>query len=538
MKNSIFIFFMILTFPLVAQPQVGKWMKFEHELTSSELYDNPVCFQLRATLTAPSGREIEILGFWDGGKLWKIRFSPDEIGTWTFQTDFSDEDNDGLHQKEGSFECVPNQSNLEIYKRGPVKHPKGSYHLSYQDGTPFFWVACTAWNGALKSTDEEWDTYLQHRKDHHYNVIQFVTTQWRGADQNAEGQVAYEGTGRIRINPEFFKRIDQKIDRINEFGLIAAPVLLWALPFGDGRELSPGYALPDNEAIVLANYIVARYGGNQVVWILGGDGKYTDELEDRWKYIGRSVFGKGNQYVVTTHPMGSSWYGDIYADEPWIDLIGYQSSHNNQARVVNWINKGPMSQQWNQLPPRPLINMEPNYEEIHFKIDAEDVRNASYWSIFATPPAGITYGANGIWPWIRPGETILNHRHDPGTSSWRESINFPGSLQIGYLSEFINQYEWWKLTPSQEILVEQPGDQQFNHFISVVKNDDSSLIMAYLPVLQEIKIYNPDHLNYEGQWFDPVNNVYLEATLVNSQGIVSTTPPSASDHVLILKKVN
>ena len=37
------------------------------------------------------------------------------------------------------------------------------------------------------------------------------------------------------------------------------------------------------------------------------------------------------------------------------------------------------------------------------------MRNASYWSILATPTAGITYGANGIWPWLREGEEILNH---------------------------------------------------------------------------------------------------------------------------------
>jgi hypothetical protein len=42
--------------------------------------------------------------------------------------------------------------------------------------TPFFRTACTAWNGAMKSTEVEWETYLKQRRDKHYNVIQYITT--------------------------------------------------------------------------------------------------------------------------------------------------------------------------------------------------------------------------------------------------------------------------------------------------------------------------------------------------------------------------
>lgn len=34
------------------------------------------------------------------------------------------------------------------------------------------------------------------------------------------------------FRPSFFQRLDRKVDRINEHGLVAAPVLLWALPTG------------------------------------------------------------------------------------------------------------------------------------------------------------------------------------------------------------------------------------------------------------------------------------------------------------------
>ena len=161
-----------------------------------------------------------------------------------------------------------------------------------------------------------------------------------------------------------------------------------------------------------------------------------------------------------------------------------------------------MSKEWSELKPMPYINMEPNYEEIRFKIDAEDVRNASWWSIFATPIAGITYGANGIWPWIREGEEILNHRHPPGTSTWRKSIDFPGSIQVGYLSHFIQSVEWWQYYPAQELLMDQPGDDVYNEFVSIVATADRTGIMAYFPTKQVIDIRNPQQHKYKLTWFD------------------------------------
>ena len=529
---------LIFRMNLFAIDQIGQWRCYEKSFTSSVEYANPLyeVKEFKAEFQSPCGRVKTIRGFWDGGREWKIRFCPDETGTWTFTTICSDEKNSGLHQITDSFECVRGRGQLDIYNHGVITHPKGSYHLTYADGTPFFWVACTAWNGALLSTEAEWDQYLEHRAKHGYSVIQFVTTQWRGAAANRLGQVAFTGCGRIQLNVDFFKYMDQKIQRINDYGLVAAPVLLWALPFGQGMELSPGYYLPEREAILLARYMVARFGGYHVVWILGGDGKYVDDLEQRWKNIGRGVFGDEHPGLVAQHPMGRSWIGQAYKDEAWLDIVGYQSSHSNAPERVDWINKGPMSQEWGQLPPKPIINLEPNYEEIRFKIKAVDVRNACWWSVFATPPAGITYGANGIWPWIREGDTILNHRHAPGVSPWYKSIDFPGSIQIGYLGNMLRQYPWWRLKPAPEILAEQPGEKKAHDFIAVVKTDSDDLIMAYVPGQLTVKLFNPRQLNYKGKWFDPVNNQYAPAKIGGGPELLELVVPGEGDFVLVLQE--
>ncbi len=519
--------------------QTAKYDRFEHTFSSSKDYENALydvnTFDI--TFSSPSGREKTVRGFWDGGRNWKVRFMPDEVGVWNFRSISSDTNNSGLHEVKGTFECIENESELDIYQKGNLIQPKGTYHLSLADGTPFFWTACTAWNGALKSTDEEWDYYLNNRKAHHYNTIQLVTTQWRGGTSNAEGKVAFTGSGRITLDPTFFDRIDQKIEEANEKGLVVSPVILWALPFGEGSEFSPGYYLPIKEAVLLAKYIVARYQGNHVLWTLGGDGKYYGDLEERWKSIGSQVFGEGKHLgLVTLHPHGLSWIGDLYEDQEWYDVVTYQSSHSNEANTVNWINKGPVADRWQKIRPVPLINTEPNYEEIGFKITANDVRNASYWSVFAAPISGITYGANGIWPWLRNGEEIENHGSSKGTHTWKESLDFYGSHQIGYLHEMISKFDWVKFRPANELLVEQPGDKVFNHFVSVVANEDKSTILVYSPVKQLVKLFVLDGIEYNVRWFDPVKNSY-QAISLNKQGhVLEFENPLEQDMVLILER--
>ena len=525
-----------------------QWGIFEQRFYSETRYENPLheVRPFQVTFTAPSGAQKTVRGFWNGEHDWRVRLMPDETGVWHYRTQCSDADNAALHEQEGQFDCQPNANPLALYRHGAIGHRPGERFLRHADDTPFFYAACTAWNGPLKSTDAEWSTYLAHRAEHHYTAVQFVATQWRGCDINSQLQTAYTGHRRIAINPAFFQHLDHKVDQINAHGLLAAPVLLWALPFGAGRSLSPGVTLPRDQAVLLAQYLVARYGGHHVLWLLGGDGYYLNFYERRWKRIGRKVFGRRSPAdgappvaspAVALHPMGRSWIGEAYAQEPWLNVVGYQSGHGTDRASVDFITRGPAAQTWAKLPARPTINMEPCYEELRPEVDAEAVRNASYWSVFATPPAGITYGANGIWPWIRPGERILNHGalgRQP-TRSWQESIDLPGSRQVGYLAEFMQQFRWWELFPDVSLLTEQPGDADYLRFVSVLRSDDYRTVLVYMPVGASVELRNPQRLAYRLRWFDPAENVYEPNETDADEDIIQLAPPNAQDTVAVLE---
>src|SRR6266850_1725401 len=73
------------------EPLVARWERFEKTFDSSVSYANSIQeANLSAIFTSPSGENFKIHGFWDGGRTWRVRFSPNQPGKWTYKTTCSD----------------------------------------------------------------------------------------------------------------------------------------------------------------------------------------------------------------------------------------------------------------------------------------------------------------------------------------------------------------------------------------------------------------------------------------------------------------
>src|SRR5512140_890055 len=71
----------------IKMPVVPKWSRFEHVFRSSVAYTNPLQqASLTVMCTSPQGEVSRVSGFWDGGRTWRVRFSPAQPGHWTFHT--------------------------------------------------------------------------------------------------------------------------------------------------------------------------------------------------------------------------------------------------------------------------------------------------------------------------------------------------------------------------------------------------------------------------------------------------------------------
>lgn len=524
-------------------PEVPRWTRFELDLTSSGLFEHPLQeVEVRVEFTSPAGTRHTVLAFWDGERSWKARFSPGEVGQWSYRTS-SDPFDPGLAGITGGFQCVPYSGSNPVFLRGPIQVSKNRLHLVDSAGTPFFWMADTAWNGPLRASAADWQTYLEDRRNKEFTVIQFVTTQWRAAETDEQRQVAFSGSRTLQVHPDFYRRLDQRVDAINEAGLVAAPVLLWALP-GDRPGWSPGVDLPEDQLILLARYSVARYGAHRVVWILSGDGDYRGERAEKWIRIGRAVFGNGTvgaDRLVTMHPMGRHWVADEFRQEDWYGFVGYQSGHGDSEDALRWLVQGPPALQWNQPPLLPVINLEPNYEGhvgyTHKRvIDAHAVRRAAYWSLLVTPPAGVSYGAHGIWSWNLEKGTPLHHPGSGEALPWYEALQLPGSAQMHSLARLFTSLEWWRLRPAPELLASQPGEEDPRHFVPAALSESGRWALLYLPERLSLSLnleWLPDTSTV--RWFNPRTGEWEQdkAPAGVRLGPPKTfTPPSDGDWIL------
>ncbi|MDQ3814109.1 MAG: DUF4038 domain-containing protein [Armatimonadota bacterium] len=488
---------------------------------------------LQVELTAPNGQTRTILGYWDGGQTWGVRFRPDQEGTWRYRA-ISAPAVDGLHGRQGTFSCQRTTATDRFLQHGPVRVAANGYYLEHSDGTPFFWLGDTVWNGPMLSARDDWEIYLGDRVAKRFTLIQFnALAPWRTAPTDAEGQVAFTGRDPIQINPRYFQRLDERMDAIAAHGLLAVPVLIWSLTAKD-----PGHYLSEADCIRLARYQVARYGAYHVVWILAGDNHYKNADAERWKRIGRAVFDGQAHAPVTTHPTGMNWPWESWREERWLDILGYQSGHGDGDAVLRWIHSGPPSQHWQEEPHRPRINLEPPYEghrayESKQPHTAYTVRRACYWSLLNAPTAGLTYGGHGVWSWhTAPGQPPTNHGGSGVALTWREALDLPGSTHMKYLSEWFTSLPWWTLRPAQDMLASQPRSDDPARFVAAARSETGDIAVLYLPVGGAVTL-KPGAIGTgsRAEWFDPRSGQRIPADNADN----AFRAPDEQDWVLVLR---
>ena len=528
--------------PAHAQKTAVRYGVFEESMLSTKQYANPIQdVQVTVTITDPRGNQKEVEAFWDGFSVWKFRYMPRMVGPHTFTVRCSDPSNPGLNAPGDRFVAVEYRGENELLKRGPIVLSETRRYFQHADGTPFFLVSDTAWNGPLLADDEEWERYLKERKAQNFNTIQFVMTQWRAAYADAEGQTAFSGIDSIAINPSFFQRIDERMKTLNEQGFVGLPVLLWALT--SNKRESPGEVLPQEQAAILARYIVARYNASNVMWLLGGDGDYRAEKAERWKYIGREVFPAVRKTnLVSLHPRGMQdpWPG--LKDEPWLDFLNYQTGHGSDAAKWKWNATQGTAAGWKLEPARPVFDSEPNYENISSYrdkkvIDAYDVRRASWYSILNAPPAGITYGTQGVWPWLKEIGVPLNHPNSGSAMPWFASLDNPGAESIKALAEIVGTLPWTKFEPYPAMLVDPPVAADYSNFVPCARTVTRETALCYVPAKTTPALNTYSFANgARATWIDPrtaSRNTPIDLIRINR---VEVKPPSEEDWLLLVER--
>ena len=487
---------------------------------------------LTVRFTSPLGETSEVSGFWDGGRVWRARFSPNLPGRWTFKTTCSDSANEGLANQTGEFLCSAAIGPNRFHQHGPVQVARDHRHLEHADGTPFFWLADTAWNGARMSAPKDWDLYAKVRASQDFTVAQWSVA----PGMDAKNQAAFTGSPeRIAINPDFFKRLDAKLERLSQGGILSAIV-----PLSEMEAEASAVALSDDQAVLLVRYVVARWGAEPVAWLLAVEGDSKAKNIERWKKIGRAVFAGRQHAPVVLFPGRTPWLLDEFASQEWVDVFGFQSVTDLTDDALKWTFAGPFPREWARQPARPLIPFAP-YEngvaaQSKKRFSSDDVRHAVYWSLFLAPPAGISYGGQGVANWDMAAEPKKDKTPGAGMPLWQKAMFMPAAKQMYCLGQFVNSMDFWRLRPQPNSVSAQPGELSPRRYIAAAATESKDLAVVYVPEERTVELAL-DALPPSPRvtWFNPRTGQSSPAVAVVSGSICQFPTPEPGDWVLVMR---
>jgi len=251
-----------------------------------------------------SGSSYRVYGFWDGGNIWKVRFSPTKKGRWEFNTESSDK---GLDNHRGSFNAIASSSdklNSNILYHGFLER-EGTYSWKLSDGTPFFPVGETQWSFSEEFTLSEWKEWMDLIADRGYNT--FMGCCWLGKYTRSELKpFAGRDPASDTLLVDFFSRqLDTMVQYANDKGIMMGLVIGG---FPDNSQWFTRFRTMERSDRWF-RYIIARYAAFNVRWGLFGElneavGSYR--LEDKsWEWVGEHYAELVKKYDPYDHPVGS-----------------------------------------------------------------------------------------------------------------------------------------------------------------------------------------------------------------------------------------
>ncbi|WP_425569331.1 DUF4038 domain-containing protein [Pseudonocardia yuanmonensis] len=166
--------------------------------------------------------------------------------------------------------------------------------FSRPDGTPFYWLADTAWGLVTGLDDDEAASYLGTRADQGFTVVRTALVR-PGAARDREGNAAF--AGHLGAPTEaYWERVDGLVRSAAAEGVTLALAPVWS----DGLA---GSLVTERNAREYGSFLGARYGDASVVWLTGGD---DDGAHDGiWAELVEGLREGGSDAPVAHLPRGS-----------------------------------------------------------------------------------------------------------------------------------------------------------------------------------------------------------------------------------------
>ncbi len=542
------------------------WEKVEITLTSRKTYENPYRdMTVWVDLMGP-GFNKRCYGFWDGGKTFRIRITATVPGTWTWNSGSQPADR-GLEGESGSFtakawtdeEIAENPS-----RRGMISPSANGHAFQYADGTPFFLIGDTWWatptfrfrwrdDDTIRKMGPEagFKEFVSYRRKQEYNCVAILAAlpNWSNDDKPARliaedgtiirsgwaqagtksaktmtdeaGNRAFMFPGKVpgyesyfpdveRINPEYFKSLDKKIDYLNSQGFV---------PFMEvarrdiGQAWKKYYPWPESYVRYI-QYIWSRYQANICLYspIHFDYDKETIPADDWNNAANRVIEEYGHPpfgTIAGTNPTGSSLRNWGHTDRArWLTFhqIGNLRTHDSFSLLTEIFTTEPAV---------PAINGEPYYDGMENAEGGSDeaalwCRSAMYGSVLSGGLGGHIYGAGGWSGGVWSGEVEPESKYP----MWKV-FQWQSGDQMRHLKTFLlsEGQKYQDLVPcSERILPNQSaGPKVTTGWAYGAATPENDLLLLYFEkgCPQAVVTGVNPKARYNANWFDPRNGRWI-----------------------------
>jgi len=536
------LFAVVITSGCVNQlpgPEVQQWTSYEITLISQSSYDNGYTdINVWAHFTNGKGDTLIRPAFWDGGNIWKIRFSPPDSGTTWSWTAFSIPHDRGLSGNNGSLTSVAYTGSNSLLKHGLLRMSEEKRNVIHANGKPFLVVGDTPWSIPFRATTDHVKIYAADRMKKGFNAALLMSVQ---PDMYAEGPDArntvlgfargFEDlhTGHLnKLNPGYFQYLDSLMQILVDHGIVPVyqPVFHG---FGwKGKSVLGPVADPEEYARY-CKYLVARYGSMPALWLVSGDAHGLDpgvkpggEMIEKWDCYQQPTgihYNPADDWLPSWAGGDSSrcfHYNSSYQDEPWLDFQWAQTGHDG----LHLYHK--VERMYDNKPVKACLNGEPTYEGMgNGKNGLGWWQGEEAWNqLMHGGTMGVVYGAVCLWQWkITPDEPGWDSWTN-APMSWKEAVVQQGSNFVGYVSKAFEGFDFadmerrWDLTASDQPLLAKEGV----FYISYLEKGG---IITIRNMVSGLPFY----------WFNPENGEFVAEGITSSDGIF--TAPDNNRWVLI-----
>ncbi len=565
--------FLLLVSGVLSAPASNRihiWEKQQLTFTSAHAYSNPYTeVTVWVDLRGP-GFQKRVYGFWDGGNTFRVRLLATAPGTWTWRSGSEPQDA-GLAGQSGSFtasDWTEEEKQKNPLRRGFLRATANHHALELADGTPFFVVGDTWYSAGTNrfrwyDDDHEraigptagFKDYVRFRKAQGYNWVNIIAAfpNWNtdglpwhivmndpdhttvrsawlefgtGSAKNMtnEGGRPFLFPGRVpgyeqvfpdvdRINPEYFKYIDRKIDYLNEQGFV--PFI--EVSRRDASECwKKYYSWPDSYSRFI-QYVWSRYQANNTVL----SPIHLDIIQESI-----TVPDFLNAIYLVTKKYGPPPFGTLlsananpstlvnWGENSWVTL---QQIGNKREHEYYWY----LTEIFRDPHAEPGLNGEPYYSGYvdarglngGYKYgaaggtpkDDQFVRSAMYGSFLSGGLAGHVYGAEGIWGAdIEPSAPI---------KMW-DAFRWNSGAQMKYLREFAFSLRkrYQDLVPDEDLV--EPHEtytlKGYEGWAYCARTTDKNIFLAFFEkgcpgsLVRGARVMS----RYRGRWFDPRNGTW------------------------------